>query len=173
MNANIAAIAVRWSAAALAALMGLGVATQSAAAGRVEVRFVEPEHYTDIGRAPVDRERHLGLLERHLQALGARLPDGQVLRLEVLDVDLAGEERWVGRHPDLRVLRGRADWPRMQLRYTLIAGGQTLRSGDERLQDMAYLERGGSLGRGEALAYDLRMLDEWFAARVLGPAPGP
>ena len=155
----------------LAAAGALSLSPTAQATGTAEVRFVEPEHYTDIGRTAGDRQRHLGLIERHVQALARRLPDGQHLRLEVLDVDLAGEERWVGSYPDLRVLRGRADWPRMQVRYTLSAGGQTLRSGEERLQDMAYLDRAADLPRGEPLAYDLRLLDEWFAARVLGPAP--
>jgi len=141
----------------------LGVATLAAqAAGTVEVNFVDPERYSDIGRDNLDREHAMDVLQRHLKALGTKLPDGQTLKLDVLDVDLAGELRLQRRGDEKRVLKGSADFPRMSIRYTLTAGDQTLKSGEDKLADMAYLHHGGRLPDLRALDYELRMVDEWF-----------
>ena len=87
----------------------LGAATLPArAAGAVEVRFVDLQRYADIGWRTLDRERNLELLRAHFQGLAARLPDGQRLAIEVLDVDLAGEEVPGDRLDPVRVLRGQA-----------------------------------------------------------------
>jgi hypothetical protein len=132
------------------------------AGGVVRVNVVQAEQFSDIGRGVVERERNLALVTDHLKTLGQRLPDGQVLTIEVLDVDLAGEVWPTQRFGEMRILRGSADWPRMHLRWTLQAGGRTLRSGDDRLSDAAYLMTSARLGMNQALAYDLRMLDDWF-----------
>ena len=66
------------------------------------------ERFTDVGFATIDRERTLQSLTQHFEALGRRLPDGQTLRVEVLDVNLAGEV-WPRGPSEVRVLRGRAD----------------------------------------------------------------
>jgi hypothetical protein len=145
----------------LAAMLSL-VAQTAHAAGTVDVVFVEPEKYADIGRSNRDREHAMDVLQGHLKALGARLADGQTLMIEVLDVDLAGELKLQRRGDAQRVLKGRADWPRMSIRYTLSAGDQTLKSGEDKLVDMAYLQHGGRLPDTRALAYDLRMVDDWF-----------
>ena len=129
------------------------------AAGSVEVQWLDPAQYSDAGRSAIDRERVTRILAAHLQKLGRLLPDGQVLKLQVTDLDLAGEIEPFRWH-DLRVLRGRADWPQMSLRYTLSADGRTLKTGDARLQDMGYLftTQQGDLG------YEKRMLEQWFKA---------
>lgn len=139
--------------AAIAALPG-----GAQAAGRVEVHWLQPEQFSDIGRSAADRERHLADLAESLQQLGAALPDGQTLTLEVSDVDLAGE-LLPGRLHDIRVLRDRADWPRLQLHYTLRAGTSVLKSGQADLADMNYFF--GPRPQG-SLAYEKRMIDRWF-----------
>jgi hypothetical protein len=153
---------------AVAALL-VGAAGALHAAGLVDVHFVEPARYADAGRTPAERERTLKVLGEHLKQLGARLPDGQRLRVDVLDIDLAGtlEPR---RAVEVRVLRGRADVPAMTLRWTLSEGSRTLKSGEERITDLDYLERGGRLPPAGDLAYDRALLDRWFAERV-APAP--
>lgn len=151
--------------AAALALLVLGSGTGAHAAGTVEVRWLQPERFSDIGRNAVDRERALAGLEQILKQLGPRLPDGQTLVLDVSDVDLAGEIE-PGRLHDIRVLRDRADWPRMSLHYTLRAGPQTLKSGDARLADMGYLH-GPPAGGG--YVFEQRMIDRWFQATFSTP----
>jgi len=133
------------------------------AAGVVEVRWVQPETYSDAGRSVLDRERTMKSLGEYITQLGRRLPDGQTLKLEVLDVDLAGEIEPMGWH-DVRILRGRADWPHMTVRYTLQGGGQTLKAGQAHLSDMNYFVFKHGLDKhGSELAYEKRMIAQWFS----------
>ena len=66
---------------AIAALLPLALlaatALPAAAAGKVEVSFIEPDKFADAGRSSLDRERTLKTLGDYLQALGSELPDGQ------------------------------------------------------------------------------------------------
>lgn len=139
------------------------VASLSAqAAGEVKVNFAAPEKFADIGRASVDRERVLRNLRDFLVSLGKQgLPDGQTLELEITDVDLAGEVRFTPKG-DLRVIRGSADWPRIELRYTLRAGEQVLKSGEAKLSDMAYTSGRSTSDLKTEFGYEKRMLRSWF-----------
>jgi hypothetical protein len=83
----------------------------------------------------------------------------------VLDVDLAGRMYPRRGGDEIRVMNGGADWPRLHLRYTLEAGGQLLRSGDDELSNMNYQDRINRYGADDALRYEKQMLDEWFAKR--------
>lgn len=140
------------------------------AAGQVHVQFVDPQHYADIGVGSVDRQRNLDLLAAHMREWAPLLPDGQRLTIDVLDVDLAGNTHVLFAHPEIRVLRGRADWPQMQLRWTISdAKGTTLRSGDSSISDMSYLTGSATVADQGALTYDLRMLDRWLHRQVLVP----
>jgi hypothetical protein len=147
-----------------AAMLAATACLAAQAAGTVQVSFVQPEKFADVRDSAMRAEDNLALLKRHLQEAAALyVADGQTLNIEVLDVDLAGEVRHGARPFDLRVLRGRADWPRIELRYSLQVPGQAARAGQARLQDTAYLQRLAGL-RNEALYYERRMLDEWFKA---------
>lgn len=138
------------------------------AAGTVELNWQDPVNFADAGRNVVDRERTLRLLGEHIQALGARLPDGQVLRLEVLNLDLAGEPRILRGWgmDEVRVMGDLGDSPQIQLRYTLQAGGQTLATGNATLRNLGYLFK----PRNGALAYEKHMVDQWFERTFAAPA---
>lgn len=151
------------SAAALAAL-----ALTARAAGVVEVNFVEPQRFIDAGRSSVDIERTTRALESHLKGYAAALPDGQTLRVDVLDVDLAGTLKPTPRG-DLRVLRGGADWPHLTLRYALSEGDRTLRRGTETLTDLDYLREPLRPREEGDFAYEKRLLDRWFSDRIGAP----
>lgn len=140
------------------------VVSVAQAAGKVDVQWLEPATYSDAGRSASDRESAMQALGAHLQKLAHLLPQGQTLKLEITDLDLAGEIEPVGWH-DLRVVRGRADWPRMELRFALAVDGRSLKSGQTRLQDMGY----SFSPRSEALGYEKRMIDRWFKAEFAAP----
>lgn len=135
-----------------------------ATAGQARVNFIEPEQFADLGRSTVDREHVLKSLGDYIQKLGSRLPEGQTLSVDVTDVDLAGELRYWGAH-ELRVLRGRADWPHLNLRWTLQAADGTSQRGEARLDDPNYLMslRAVDHQNGD-LVYEKRMLRKWFEA---------
>lgn len=152
----------------LVALSTAAAGIPASATGSAEVTYVQPEKFTDAGFGSVERERTLQTLTQHIEALCKRLPDGQTLRVEVLDVDLAGEVWPRGPH-EVRILRGRADWPHMTLRYTVLDGTRTVKAGEARLADMNYLYSLQRIQQYGDLPYEKRMLDNWFK-EALAPA---
>lgn len=144
-----------------------------AAHAGVTVTFVDPDKYTDVGRfsrstrsAEVMKE-----LEAHLVSLGLTLPANQNLAIEVLDIDLAGEDRFhSGAAADVRVQRGRADWPSMRLRYTLERDGRR-ETREERISDMGYQQRVQPVRPTETLPHEKRMLTDWFNGLSLTRLP--
>ena len=160
---------VRWMALASVVAAAALLVGPAHAAATVEVRYIAPDNFADIGRNRWDRERAMNALTAHLQKLGQTLPDGQTLRLDVTDIDLAGDIRPWG-WQELRVLRGQADWPQISLRYTLQAGERTLKSGDVRLSDLSYMQTLTGRDRpGEELAVEKRMVRRWFADTFAAP----
>ena len=151
------------------ALAALFIAAGAAhAAGTVQVTFVEPEHFTDVRDRAYTSKEHLATLERVLVETAApHVPDGRTLKIEVLDVDLAGEVRPGLRAWDTRILNGRADWPRITLRWTL--DGPAPKSGRAVVQDMAYLQRVAPPLSDSGLVYERRMLDEYFRKEFAKP----
>jgi hypothetical protein len=151
---------------AMLAFAALVVMARSAhAAGRAEVQFVEPQKYADAGMNGIERERTLAILAEHVQQLAQRLPDGQLLRLQVLDVDLAGTLEWK-RAQEVRVVRGAVDAPRLKFRWTLAQGESALRNGEEDLTDLGYtFGRPLAQASDGSLPYEKRLLNDWFKAR--------
>ena len=155
-----------------AALVTLLVAGTANAAGVVQVNFVKPEGFADVRDRTYSGEQNLKALEQVFTAVAQPyVADGQTLKIEVLDVDLAGEVQPGGRAYDVRVLRGRADWPRITFRWSVEGAGAAPRSGEAVVQDMAYLQRIPMAMSETALIYERRMLDEWFKQQF-GKAAG-
>lgn len=156
------------------AAAALALATCGAALAEVNVTYVKPEQFSDVPYGVRERGQVMKDLTAHFTYLGKQLPAGQTLKVEVLDVDLAGwvyPRRWGP--DDIRVLRGGADWPHMHLRYTLEEEGKVLRSGDSELANMMYQQRMNRYPSDDALRYEKQMLDDWFqkefaAARKAG-----
>jgi hypothetical protein len=142
------------------------LASTAALAGPVEVTFTKPETYTDVRDNLMRRDEVLASLAEHMKRQGAKkLKANQSLEIEVLDVDLAGNI-WPRSAHEVRVLRGRADWPRMKLHYTLREDGKVIVSGEEQLSDMNYML--GSLRTstaGTPYPYEAQMIEAWFNAR--------
>jgi hypothetical protein len=160
---------VRSSLLLVAALTTAG----GALAGAVEVRFIEPDKFADARDGMLSRENVLKTLEERLKKLGEKeLPASQTLQVEVLDIDLAGDAFPRVALRDTRVLRGRADWPSIQLRYTLREGDKVLKSGEDRLTDMNYLMHSLRASHDSPLPYEKRMLDHWFRDRILASNQG-
>jgi hypothetical protein len=143
-----------------AAMLSLAGAAQ--AAGVAEVKWIEPEKFHDIGLGSFDRERNQQALEDIFRQLARQLPEGQTLKIEVLQVDLAGEMR-PGSVRDFRIVRGGVDWPRLSVRYSLQAGAQTVKAGQAQIADMNYLFGTRPVQASEGpLPYEKRMLTRWF-----------
>lgn len=147
-----------------ALIAGLALLASSAAWAGTEVHFTKPDQFTDVPFDPHEREDVLNELTRHFEKLGASLPPGQTLKIDVTDVDLAGRDNpsmRAGR--DIRVMNGRADWPRMRLHYVLEQDGKVISSGDAALSDMSYMTRINHYFSNEKLRYEKLMIDDWYA----------
>ena len=151
--------------------LALGCALLAGSAdATVTVTFAHPETYTDMPFGTYDREQVMKDLQRHFNQLGTTLPAGQDLKVEILDIDLAGRiEPNARASRDLRILRGSADWPAITLRYSLESQGKVLKSGQERIADMTYMHGYNHYNSGENLRYEKQMLDRWFK-KALVPA---
>jgi hypothetical protein len=136
------------------------------ASAAVVVSFPNPPHqYTDVGTPGAETDQTFSTIAQHLQRLGARyLPKSQSLRVEVLDVDLAGDLRR-GAMREVRVVRGTSDFPRVTLRYTLEEGGRTLQSREETISDSSYLWFPGKVRESESLYHEKQLLERWFKDR--------
>jgi hypothetical protein len=149
---------------ALSLLFGTTLLAAGAAQADVKVTFVKPEQFADMPFGQSEKDRVLKELEAHFGKLGAKgLSADQVLKVDVTDIDLAGRLNFSGHGPmDMRILNGRADWPRMSLHYSLEANGKVLQSGDVHLADMNYMSRVNRYFSSEPLRYEKAMMDDWF-----------
>lgn len=146
-------------------LLALAAACALSAPGyaAVDVKFIEPDKFTDLPFSPSERATALATLQQHFEKIGSTLPLSDNLKIEVIDVDLAGREEPDFRHGRaLRILRGQADWPAMQLRYALESGGKVVKSGEARINSMNYLRQHNRYFPNEPLRYEKAMVDAWF-----------
>jgi Protein of unknown function (DUF3016) len=156
-------------------IASLALSASDAAAGQASVVFVHKEKFTDAGDAFQAHSLgdNLAELSRHCSELAKnKLPDGQTLSVEVLDVDLAGRsEPWHHRSgSEVRVMRS-VTWPQIQMRYILRQGDQIIAQGEETVLDLNYLDYPNRYPDGDPLRYEKRMLDRWFQERLVELRP--
>lgn len=157
------------------AAVGLGalIAMSAVAQAGVSVTFVAPERFADRDfRSSAKRAGILREFEKYFDQLGARyLKDGQSLRIEVLNIDLAGQyEPWQPQFDDVRIMRDITP-PRFKLRYALRQGGKVLISGEENVTDMTYLWNSSARASSRRFAYEKDMLRDWFRNRFVKLRP--
>ena len=151
-----------WLAATLLAASGV------ASAG-VTVTYVKPDEFLDMPRSPQDRDRVLKEVTAHFRDLGKQLPAGEELKITVTDLDLAGRlepRRWA--MDDIRIMRGGADWPTMNVTWTLEQNGQVVKSGTDTLKNMMYQQRLNRYSSSDPMRYEKQMMDDWFQKSVMG-----
>lgn len=134
------------------------------AAGVVDISFVNPAGYTDAGPSQWEKDANLKILETKFHELGQRyLHTGEVLKIDVLDIDLAGVVKPFPRGgEEKRIIKGNADWPRIQLRYTLQRDGKPVFSRTELVADLDYTGGLSRMRSPQPLEYEKKMLEKWF-----------
>jgi Protein of unknown function (DUF3016) len=153
--------------APLAVLAFLLAAQPVFAQGAVTVRFVAPERFVDDDfRNRTKGDAVMRELDRFLQTLGRRyLRPGDVMRLDVLDVQLAGHyEPFRTRGAEIRVMRETTP-PSVRLRYRLTRSGRDIAQGEETVLDLNYLSNTMARNASEWLAFEKAMLRDWFRRR--------
>lgn len=154
----------RWIALAVMVLVS------AAARADVQVNFVHPEKFSDIKDSSGFRDLEvLNDIKAHLvDQFEKRLP-GRDVRVEVSDVDLAGEvEPFMWRGQWMRVMRTVTS-PAIELSYEVSEGGKVVQQGKVRLRDMNYQDGFNAYYGGDSLRYEKRMLDRWMQ-REFSPA---
>lgn len=132
------------------------------------VNFVNIDKMTDVPRFAVDRENLEYQLREHIKNLSEKLPAGQELKIEFLDIDLAGDVFPRVAVQNVRVMKGRADWPRLHFNYSVEQGGQVVKTGESKLSDPNYLlHRGGNRYSNEIFSYEKQMLEDWFKKEIV------
>lgn len=160
--------------AAIALMAGAAV---PAWAGTAEVSFVAPDKFSDPGgkgglRDVPTREVVLREIKAHLENLAERnLPAGQTLRIDILDIDIAGRREVLGVGvEDVRVYDDISP-PRIKLRYALEEGGRTLLQGEERVSNLTYLSGVARPQSGDPIHHEREMLTKWFLTRFVKREP--
>lgn len=138
---------------------------------KLSIVWVNPKEFTDVrpsseGRKSF-RNRTMKDLHQYLDKLAADLPDGHKLKFSVTDLDLAGRV-WpataLGSNngQNIRVVR-QMDIPRMDFSYELVdASGVVVKSGEQKLKDMAFQDRAINRRTHENLLFEKQMVKRWF-----------
>ena len=157
---------MRWYPLLLGTLSAMALGATPVVA-KVTVVFVDPASFSDIGGLESDPSRNLSDIEAYFRSLGEHyLPPQVTLRIEVLDISLAGRSREPPRATwPVRSMTGEADWPRFELRYSLESGGRTSTPVEETVVDRNYLRRLEWRYELVTLPYEKRALEEWFKVR--------
>jgi len=147
--------------------------------GRVNIEWQDPKSYTDIRPSNQSKKRFqestFKKLEKFMEKLATKLPEGQHLNLVVTDLDLAGHV-WPGHMAgmsntqDVRVIK-RVDFPRINFSYTLLdSNGETVKAGEETLKDMSFQEHHLGRFKSDGLRYEKNMLERWFKKTLVAKA---
>lgn len=165
------------AAAMLALAAGAAVARSDEAPARIDVTWAPAEKLSEVKDNPINRgwlrtEEWQKQLGDHLRKRADRiLPPGQHLQVNIDDIHLAGAfEPWHTRigTEDIRFLKDIYP-PRIDLHFKLIASdGATIREGDAKLRDGAYLQRAVIYDSNDPLRFDKRLIDDWLK-REFGP----
>ena len=149
----------------VAALPALALVAMPLSAA-VTVTHADPDRFTDAGDRNSDPVKIMQAVAHHLERLGDRyLPANAVLKIEVLDLDRAGRPR-MNLPTEIRIVRGKADIPCIDLAYSLEMDGKVAQSKRERVCDNDYLRPLGPRGDAhDPLVYEKRMLETWFQER--------
>jgi hypothetical protein len=136
---------------------------------RIQVSWAPTEKLTEVKDNQIQRgnlkpDEWQKMISDHMRKRAdATLPAGQRLEVTIDDIKLAGAyEPWRGPNAqDIRVMKDVYP-PRMDLHYRLLAAdGSTIRDGEGKLRDMAYLQRSMPITT-DPLRYDKRMIDDWL-----------
>lgn len=136
-----------------------------------EVTWSDYKKYRDIKAGDESRkhfrERTFKNFEKHFTKLASRLPEGQILKIDVTDVDLAGDTN-AGGINRLRIVK-EIYFPRMDFSYQLFSADGTVMKEDKvELKDMNFMNSSNLRYSNKTLGHEKKLLDDWFYADFKG-----
>lgn len=135
---------------------------QLMAAAKVEITWIKPDKYADV-KDPFDgirttQEDAFYNIEKYLNRLAKKLPDGYLLKVDVTDLDLAGETHT----SNVRVVRQMFP-PRIAFSYKLLdSGGNVMLQSKENIRDTSFLSNISLKHKNEAFGFEKQLLEDWF-----------
>jgi len=156
---------MKQSISVVALLLSTLVTVPSTFAATSEVTWSDYKSYTDINEGTHGRkqfrESTFKSFEKHFSKLVTTLPEGQILKIDVTDVDLAGDTHVAGINRT-RVIKN-VFFPRMNFSYKLLdADGKVIKFDDVVVKDMSFMSGSNLKYRNQSLGYEKKMLDDWF-----------
>lgn len=142
----------------------------------VKITWENPEKFTDVkpsnGTRKKFRDQTFDRIQKYMDELAVSLPAGQQLSITVTDLDLAGRVRpgfmaGFDTGSDVRIVE-RVYIPRINFTYAITdEAGNIIKSGEEKLKDMSFMDRSTANMQRDALRYEKRMLKDWFHKELL------
>ncbi len=131
----------------------------------LETDWVQVETYDDIRAGEQSRlgfqEQIIKTLNKHFITLANRLPVYHTLKLNVLNIDLAGEINYYGS----RQVRTFKDlyFPRVSLSYQLLdESNQVIKSGTANIKNVNFMNSISQRYKNQFLGHEKAMIDKWF-----------
>jgi|EndMetStandDraft_2_1072991.scaffolds.fasta_scaffold143519_1 hypothetical protein len=139
------------------------LALTAVARADVAVDFVKPETFVDIKDNSGFRDvAVLKDIEKHFVEQARKYLPGRDVRINVTDVDLAGQVEPIGRSANwVRVMRT-VTLPSISLDYEVREGDKIVQQGKAVLRDMNYQDGFNNYFSDDSLRYEKRMIDRWF-----------
>lgn len=137
----------------------------AAHAGTSEVSWLNPEKYRDVKSGNESKTKYQARVfkefEKHFADRASEFPEGYQLKVNVTDVDLAGDVN-AGGIERIRIVSD-LYFPRIKFSYELFDNtGDKIKSGGTNLKDMNFLMSSSLRYRNKPLGYEKKMLDKWF-----------
>lgn len=145
----------------LSALAAVVLAVSASVAAAATVTYADTEKMTDVPRDQSDRELMQEQLLEHVNTLSSKLPAGQEMKIDILDIDLAGEVFPRVAIQNVRVTKGRGDPPRIHLRYRIEQDGKVVSDGERKLVNHGY-QSAFNRYSNEMFSHEKQLLDDWF-----------
>ena len=135
-------------------------------AAEVEVEWQNSDKYRDVyagsGSNSKFKKETFAMLDKHFALLAAKLPQGYSLKVQVNDLDLAGDIHHGGMN-QIRIIKD-IFYPRIKFSYQLLsAQKEIVAENDVNLKDMNFMMSSSMRYSHSRLSHEKKMLDKWFS----------
>ncbi|MGF1735280.1 DUF3016 domain-containing protein [Photobacterium satsumensis] len=142
------------------------LAEQQFAYPQATIEWQGVDNYRDIktvAQSQLRYEKHVlkALSDVFAKTAEQNLTHGQMLKVTVTDLDLAGEVRYRPQLArDMRVLTDTTP-PRITFSYQVIQGDNVLKQGNEKISNLGYLSSVIGPSRDRPFAYEKQLITNW------------